>query len=314
MVDVDKIISLARLKPIQPSDVAKALQIDSIVAGAVLSDLASKKILKVSFLKVGSSPLYFLKENSSRLLDFISFLNEKDRKTVELLKGAKVLRASVQDPLIRVSLANIKDFAVPLEVFHNNKEKEIFYKWFLLDDDKTKEIIENILSGSSEKKFSSESVLSSVSKVGKKKFENSKNEKDKEPEEKKVEEKKSENVNKKVFDDSGKNIEKKNVFVDKTGSSVDVFFEKNNIKILSVLDKKKNFKEFIVSLPTVLGDANFYCAVLEKNKISESDINNVVVKAQLRKLPAVLLYSGSLNQKAVDLSKKVGDIIVKRFL
>ncbi len=144
MIDIEKIFGVARLRPVQPSDVARVLGVDSIIAGAVLSDLAAKKKLRVSHLKVGSSPLYFLPGNEAQLLQFVNFLNEKDRETVELLKEKRVLRASEQSPLVRVSLSNIKDFAVPLEVSVGGW-KEVFYKWFLSGDDEVKGIIRQVL-------------------------------------------------------------------------------------------------------------------------------------------------------------------------
>lgn len=304
MVDVDKILSIARLRPVQPSDVAKAVNIDSIVAGAILSDLVSKKILKVSNLKLGSSPLYFVKGNEFHLLNFLSFLNEKDRKTVDLLKENKVLRFSQQNPLVRVSLANIKDFAIPLEVFHNN-QKEMFYKWFLLKDDEAKKIIEKIISN-----FSSESKQQNKNVFVEKK------EADKIIKEDVLESKK---VNKTVtqsFEVFKKNLvseKPKELFVDKTSKDVDVFFVKNNIKILNVLSaKKKTSKEYVVTLPTPVGDVKFYCVVLTKNRISDADISKVIVKSQLRKLPALLIYSGILTVKAEELSKSVSEILIKR--
>ncbi len=78
----------------------------------MLSELSSKKSLKISALKVGGSPLYYVPGHEEKLLQFIQNLNEKDRRTLELLKDSQVLRDAEQDPLTRVSLRQIKDFAV----------------------------------------------------------------------------------------------------------------------------------------------------------------------------------------------------------
>lgn len=139
-----KILQLAKFKPLLPSDVAQTLSSNSIMISAMLSEMVASGKLKVSFLKIGSSPLYYLPENVQMLESFTSHLNEKDRKTVEILKLEGVLQDRALDPLTRVSLRQIKDFAKPLEVTVNGSS-EIFWKWFLLSEQDTENIVRKIL-------------------------------------------------------------------------------------------------------------------------------------------------------------------------
>ena len=281
MVDNEKIIGIARLRPIQPADVAKVAGVDTIVAGAILSDLASKKLLKVSNLKVGSSPLYYYPSNPGQLLRFVDYLNEKDKETVDILKEKKIMRPSQESPLIRVSLNNIKDFAIPLEVTIDNN-KEIFYKWFLLKDDEVKPLIEQMLGQKKSSEKRPERVEKQESPVMK---------------EKKLIPKKEEK----------KFVEKVKTY------NIDGFFEKNKIKVLNILDKKKKSAcEYIIKLPTPVGNVKFFCAVLNKCRVSDADISKVIVKSQMRKLPGLLLYCGQLTNKAQELSKSNSEILIKR--
>lgn len=140
----DRILSMAKIAPVLPVQVAKALNTNSLFASAMLSELASKDLLKVSNLKMGSSPLYYIPELGAQLQNYTDRLNEKDKKAYDLLKEKKVLREDALDPLTRVSIKSIKDFSRPLEVTLNDK-KEIFWKWYLLLDSEAEVIIKQIL-------------------------------------------------------------------------------------------------------------------------------------------------------------------------
>jgi len=140
----DKILSMAKYKPVNPTEVAKALRKESYIASAMLSEMVQKGLLKISSLKVGSSPLYYDPAQPEQLMNYASYLNEKDKKTYALLKEKKVLRENALDPLSRVCVKNLKDFARPLEVsFANNKE--IFWKWYMLSDADAEPVIRQML-------------------------------------------------------------------------------------------------------------------------------------------------------------------------
>jgi len=183
----EKVLSLARVSPVLPTQVAKALNTNSLMAGAMLSEMTSKGILKVSNLKVGGSPLYFVPGNEFQLVNFLGNLSPKDREAVLFLKEKKILRDSDLSPLVRTCLRNAKDFALPLKKILRdsdlsplvrtclrnakdfalpldvsfNEKKEIFWKWFLLSDKDAEVIIRDILmpSGVVEDNSSEEKVV-----------------------------------------------------------------------------------------------------------------------------------------------------------
>ncbi len=130
--------------PLIPSHLIGLLQSNTIMIGAALSELSSDGNVKISHMKVGGSPLYFLDEQKVKLQDFYKYLNEKDRRTFDLLKQQKVLRDSEVTPLLRVSLRNIKDFAVPVEIEHNGS-KELFWRWYLTDKQEAISLIRGLL-------------------------------------------------------------------------------------------------------------------------------------------------------------------------
>ncbi|MBW2998062.1 FaeA/PapI family transcriptional regulator [Candidatus Woesearchaeota archaeon] len=143
----DKILEMVKRKgPVVPTDISSELKVQSYLVSAYLSDLLNKKQLIMSNLKLGSSGLYFLPEQKHMLEKFAEKLNEKDYRAFLELKESKVLRESTMTPLMRVSVKNIKDFAVPLEVSFNN-QKEVFWKFYSVPADEASVKIKQLLTG-----------------------------------------------------------------------------------------------------------------------------------------------------------------------
>src|SRR3989344_1506044 len=143
----DDILALMQLKgPVLPADVAKQIKTNILLASAYLSEIASRKKLKISSLKVGGSPVYFLQGQEEKLEKFASNLNEKDLRAYDMLKQKRVLRDSHMTPLMRVALRSIKDFAVPINVTFGNSQ-ELFWKWHSTPDDEVKILIHQEIDG-----------------------------------------------------------------------------------------------------------------------------------------------------------------------
>jgi len=144
----EKILEIVRLGPTLPAKVAKQLGGggDTLLVGAILSTLIGSGEVFVSTLKVGGSPLYYIPEHESKLEEFTNYLNEKDKRAFSLLKESKVLVDSTLDPLTRVSLRTIKDFAKPLELDISG-QKVLFWRYYLVSRDEATVIAKNLSSG-----------------------------------------------------------------------------------------------------------------------------------------------------------------------
>jgi len=122
----EKIISILRKNgPGLPVHIAREIELSILFTSAFLSELASEKRIKISYMKVGNSPVYYLPEQKSLLEKFSHYLKSKEKEAFILLKEKKFLRDSEQDPAIRVALREVKDFAIP---FRN--EGEIIWRFF----------------------------------------------------------------------------------------------------------------------------------------------------------------------------------------
>lgn len=131
----EKIISIFKNKgPCLPVDVAKETGLSILFASAFLSEFISEKKIKISNMKVGNSPLYFIPGQEKMLENFSEYLKSKEKEAFILLKEKKILKDSEQEPAIRVALRAIKDFAIFFK-----KNEEIYWRYFTTEETEIKE-------------------------------------------------------------------------------------------------------------------------------------------------------------------------------
>jgi len=274
----DKILALAQTSPLLPTSVAKALATNSIMAGAMLSEMCSKGLLKTSALRVGGSPLYIIPGKEEQLLNYLQSLNEKDRRTVLKLQEEKIIRQTEADPLTQVSLAQVKDFAKPLTVTYENKQ-ETFWKWFSIEDKEAEELIRMKLEGK--------------------------------PAAKKIEQPK-------IPVEQPKPAEQKTLAPAEkpTGDfwqQTQTFLTKNNIILTEQTTIKKKLEfDLIIELPSPVGKLSYYCKARNKKKITEGDISAAYVQGQIKKLPVIYLTNGELTKQAKEVLAQLKGITIAK--
>lgn len=301
-----KILNFIRLRgPSLPVHIGKEIDQNILISSAILSEMVSKGDLKLSHVKVGSSPLYYIKGQEYKLQNFVDRLNPKDRKTFELLRQKKVLRDSVLQPIQRVSLRNIKDFAIPLKV-QLGKNVELFWKWYLLPSVDAEAQIKEIIGVPKPKK--AEFVKPKPVKV-----------------EKPVKQiiKPKPQVKPKVPPKVEPRPAPKPVakpFVDKTGvdeflKDVNSYFKKNRIDVLEHnIIRKKSEIDFVVKVPSTVGSLTYYCKAKSKKRNNDTDLASALVGGQMKKLPVLYLIKGELTKRAKEmLNKEFKGMIIKKF-
>lgn len=309
--------------PKLPSELSKQLKSNTIFIGAHLSELTQNKKLLISHLKIGSSPLYYLNGQQSRLQHFYRYLNSKEKEAFDILKKEKVLEDKKQQPAIRIALRAIKDFAIPISV-NTNGEKKIFWKWSLTTDKEVREILTKKLDNTEEKKkredlqrqtekvkLEKEKALEELRKrqeAEKKRSEELQRqikeekiklekEKLKLKEEKKIIEKSKEEQTR--LKEPEKEAKPKKPIEDPFLDQIKDYCSKNNITITDFkIIKKKSDIELTIKVPSAVGDATYFCKARNKKRVSDSDLSSALVKAQMKKLPALFLGTGDLTKKA----------------
>ncbi len=117
--------------PSLPASLTKISGMNLTFTSAILSELLSDRKLKLSNIRVGSSPLYLVSGQEDKLESFIGNLKEPEVEAFRKLKQNKILDDEKQTPVLRVALRAIKDFAIPLK----NHDK-LYWKYHLLSDEK----------------------------------------------------------------------------------------------------------------------------------------------------------------------------------
>ncbi|MBU0627823.1 MAG: hypothetical protein KKC75_01430 [Nanoarchaeota archaeon] len=302
----ENIIQFLKIRgPVLPVEVAKHINTNILIASANLSELSSNGRVKISRVKIGGSPLYYVPGQEAQLQRFAENLNEKDKRAYDMLLQKKVLRDNELEPLMRVTLRSIKDYAVPLQVnFKGNSE--IFWKWYLLTAKEAEDMVRAMLKDPDELK--TEEVQKRVEEEKKeepKKVDDARVEKKEEGNRGEVH-KKPEEVQRKIVE---KTAEKKTVKKEKIshddfiGQSMN-YFNKNKIVVLSKEPIRKGEIEFIVQIPSALGNLEYYCRARKKKTINDSDLASAFVQGQLRKLPVLLLTDGELTKRAKEMLQK----------
>ena len=115
--------------PTIPVRLAKELGVDPIWAGAILSEMIQHHNVKITSMKVGSTPIYYLEGQESQLEKFAEeHLKGIPKEAYLLLKKEGVLKDSEQEPQIRIALRSLKDFAIKTE-----KEGLILWQYYLFE-------------------------------------------------------------------------------------------------------------------------------------------------------------------------------------
>ena len=117
--------TLKRKGPSLPVHIAKEIESSILFTSAFLSELVSEKRVRISSMRVGSSPIYYILGQEPLLERFSQHLKSRERDAFILLKERKFLKDSQQEPAIRVALRQIKDFAIPFRL-----DEEIIWRYF----------------------------------------------------------------------------------------------------------------------------------------------------------------------------------------
>ncbi|MBI2559362.1 hypothetical protein HYW20_08625 [Candidatus Woesearchaeota archaeon] len=314
----DKIIEIIKIKgPVLPVQISKEIGSNILMASAHLAELTASSKLKISTIKVGGSPLYYLAGQESMLQKYTGNMNDKEKKAFDLLSQNKVLKDSEQEPVVRVALREIKDFAKPLSVNYNNS-KEIFWKWYLASNEEAEQLIKSqlrILEKPAENKIDEKSAEKAQQES---KEQQKTEEKPMQQTQKQLKEKKESDASELANGERAlrasqvtrtrsqvtrkyKKRETEDIFL----KDILRFFEKNKIGIIDTETIKKNSEiDFIVEIPSVVGNLQYYCKAKNKKRVSDSDLSNAYVKGQFKKLPVILIAPGDLSAKAQDMAGK----------
>ncbi|MGV8150451.1 MAG: hypothetical protein ACP5NV_01860 [Candidatus Woesearchaeota archaeon] len=291
----EKILEVVRQGPTVPSRIVKIVGGDTMLIGAILSTMISTGEVKYSTLKIGGSPVYYIPDQEPRLEEFVKYLNDKDQKTVMLLKDQKILKDSTQDPLTKVSLKTIKDFAKTFEIEQSGK-KELFYRYFLVSREDAVSIAISSLK-------IQEQTPPTVSVDDK----NSSSDKSATTRDEVLEEPttmRQDIVSEKIAVEH-KVSHTRDVKSDSKSDFFELIKAYIHEKNLDIIGKEKIKKsEYNLILKNHDKNDYIYCVAKDKKTINEGDLSTAFVFAHQKKMPCIFLMTGHLTKKAENMSEK----------
>jgi len=274
----EKIISIFKKRgPSLPIHVSQETGLSILFSSAFLSELLNEKRLKISDMKVGNTPIYFIPGQEFMLERFSDYLKNKEKEAFVLLKDKKFLKDNEQQPAIRVALRGLKDFAIPFRI---TGEEEIYWKYFSISGEELKEFVEK-------EKISEKPIKSFI-----------KEEKEEKEKPKKVLEKPKEKIKRvQKKPTKSKNIKQNEKFLEK----VKDFLMKSSIEINSIESIGKN--ELVLKINEK--NKEKFLFAYNKKRITEKEIVKAGKRASEENLKYSIFFLGTLPKKISDFAEAI---------
>lgn len=130
----DEILDALKQKgPMVPNAIKKIVGGDTIILGAMLAELSSRKLVKISNVKRGGSPFYYLPGQEPQLEACMEYLPEKELRTAHFLKERRVVADRELELYHRVAMRQLKDFAKEFKA-QTNQGEVLFWRYFLVSE------------------------------------------------------------------------------------------------------------------------------------------------------------------------------------
>ncbi|MFH1400090.1 MAG: hypothetical protein ABIH41_01095 [Nanoarchaeota archaeon] len=335
MISPEKVLEFVRLRgPVVPSTIRKALGADTMIIGAMLSDLKSQDRIHISSLKVGGSPAYYTPGTEARLETLKKYLNEKEQRALDLLKAQTVLQDSELTPLMRVAMRAIKDFAKSVEVTANG-QKHLFWKWHLLANTEAEQAIRRILNPPSPvneeapttKTTHTPITSASSTRTGPQAtimppppattttapVKTAPPPQDHPPAIEATPPRKAPPAPKagtkaqprKEVQESLEPAKEKPVIQTEFMTRIEKYFTGKSIKVIErTVIKKDSEVDYIIEIPSPVGTLKYYCKAKSKKKPNENDLSSAYVVGEHKHLPVLFVTLGTPTKRAKDMLQK----------
>jgi len=273
-----KILEIINNKgPSLPSTISREIGVSLLLTSALLSDMRAEKSVRLSRLRIGGSPLYYVQGQEQQLENFVKHLPQKEREAFELLKKKEIIDEEKVEPAYRVAFNNMKDFAFPVYVKQGETEKT-FWRFHAISQEEVSKKISEL--------FKKKEIKPKLMKKEKTEV------KEERPEIKPKQKKRS----------------KKEDFRNK----VLFWINEKGIDLVEEADDEDTIG--IVSAKSNLGKLNFLLIAKQKKRINEADLSLAYQKGQQIKTPVLFLTTGKLTKKAQNYMKNFGKFIIVNFI
>ncbi len=306
----EKILRFIRMHgPSLPNEIRQEIGKDNLITSAMLSEMSSKKMVRLSYVKIGGSPLYYIAGQEGQLLRFVDHLHKREREALEFLKEEVVVRDEDLAPVQRVAMRELHDFAVPITVTLHDRT-EMFWKWYLAKNEDISEKIKQLMPKQEAKpeprpeQPQPETKPEPPAVVAEPQQHKVKPEA-RIPEKKEAQPPKPRELVKEHA--PGKEIK------DRFYQRIRAYCEERRIKIIDATVVRKSAElDLVVQVPSAVGSLTYYAKAKAKKTVSDTDLAGALVEAQSRRLPALFLTPGKLAKRAEQkLDRELKGLVVK---
>jgi len=297
----DVLKTVRELGPVVPNKIKQRLeQPDSMLINIYLSDLQKDGKIRMTTLQLGSSSFAYTPEQIPKLESLIEHLNEKDRRVAMRLKQEKVIRASTQDPLTRVGLQTIKDFAKPIQV-KAAQEEETFYRWYLISSEEAQTRIKELVGVKPEPETTPQVPADTSQQITRELTPNTTSEE-------KLQEAPVQKVEKPTHTPQQRltEIQAESEFAKKLLA----YFKEKKIIVHSLEEVRKGSEiDALINLPSAVGVIKYFCKAKSKKSSNDGDLAAAILTAKSKMLPALYITTGTVTKKAKE-NKELQEIVV----
>ncbi|MGM5481431.1 MAG: hypothetical protein ACQESE_03395 [Nanobdellota archaeon] len=328
-VDKNDIITLLKQKgPLVPTEIKSKVGGDTIIVGAILSEQTSKGVIKISHMKRGASPFYYLPGQEAQLEKHKELLDPKDQQTLDMLRERKVLQDASLELFHRVSLRRLKDFAKELNV-NTIYGELLFWRYHLTREQEALDILEKRYGNREEKTTKATAPENDTVKE----HQSQQTQQEDNSQQARTDNAKSRHSDTEESDQESVTTSQSTTAQAKPISHRDTrrpshsnnadtqqelsgqefeqtafyqkamnYFSNKNIKVLSQAQAAKNREyDFTILVGTDVGELKMFARAKSKKKLNEGDVAPALLKAKTKELPCLFLTDGEFTKKGLKL-------------
>jgi hypothetical protein len=257
--------------PKLPTELTKAVGVESYIASAILSTLVKNGHLHNSNRKIGSSLIYYIdgQEETVRQM-LLKELNVTELKALETIKKMRVALENELYPQERYLMNDLKDFVTQLKLKTDDNQEITCWKYYEVSDEELKNIVKSKL----------------------------------------VPKKEPEAVKEELILIKEKTVRKKAVTLSGFGENVNKYLQGIDADTTAVIRSKPNELVFLIKIPTIIGSQSFMLFALNKKSITETDLSKIYVESSKERKPVLLIVANELGSKAKKyVEKHFGDVL-----
>ncbi len=255
---------IARRGPSVPIEIAQGLGRESYFIGAILSELLQSKQVKISHARKGGSRVYYLPGQEEKLSVLYAYLPDAEKKAYDLLKQNNIITARQAQPVERVALENLKDFANQTAI-----NGETAWQWRLYKEEAKPEIKQEAT-----KIIIQEKQMQIMP------------------------------IAPQIKSDQQKPIIQKQQEDTFIGDIENYFKQKNIQIIQKEVIRKNSESNLVIRIDSQIGPIDMFVCAKNKKKINDQDIMLAHQKGQNKRMPTLFLTTGEQSKKARDYIEK----------